>query len=344
MPKVCFEDFIPGQSTSYGRYTVDKDELVGFARAYDPQDFHTDEEAARSSFAGELIASGWMTAACHQRMICDEYLNDSSCMGSPGIEELKWIRPVRPGDVLHARRRVLAAKVSASKPDRGVVHVAQELFNQDDEPVLFQSNWIMFGLRHPKGLPASSDSAPATGAPARLDDVPERPALPPERSEIAHIALLDDVIIGSTLDLGSYTFSAAEIIDFSRRYDPQYFHIDPVAARSSQFGGLIASGWHTASGWMRSYANARASAVATAEARGERVAVLGPSPGFRNLRWLKPVHAGDTIRYRSTFVDKRASASRPGWGLVFHHNTGTNQHGVRVFEFTGCVFWESRRP
>lgn len=344
MPKVCFEDFIPGQSVSYGQYKVDKDELIAFSRAYDPQDFHTDEVAARSSFVGELIASGWMTAAIHQRMICDDYLNASSCMGSPGIEELKWLKPVKPGDVLRARRRVLAAKVSASKPDRGVVHVAQEIFNQNDDPVLFQSNWIMFGLRHPAKGAASSDSAPATGAPARLGPIPDRPALPPEDATRTHTALMDDIVPGAVLDLGSKTFSAEEIIDFSTRYDPQYFHVDPVAAKNSQFGGLIASGWHTAGGWMRCYADERARAVEVALARGHRPAMLGPSPGFRNLKWLKPVHAGDTIRYASRFVDMRASTSRPGWGLVFHDNTGVNQRGETVFSFSGCVFWECRRP
>lgn len=344
MPKFCFEDFIPGQSVSYGRYAVDKDELIAFSRAYDPQDFHTDEEAAKSSFVGELIASGWMTAAMHQRMICDDYLNDSSCMGSPGIEELKWLKPVKPGDVLHARRRVLAAKVSASKPDRGVVHVAQEIFNQNDDPVLFQSNWIMFGLRHPKGAPAPAADAPATGAPANLGPIPDRPSPPLADRQRAHVALLDDIAPGTTIDLGSHTFTEAEIIDFSSKYDPQYFHVDPVAARQSQFGGLIASGWHTAGGWMRCYADDRARAVAAALDRGERPAMLGPSPGFRNLKWLRPVHAGDTIRYASRFVDKRASASRPGWGLVFHDNTGVNQRGETVFAFSGCVFWECRRP
>jgi acyl dehydratase len=86
----------------------------------------------------------------------------------------------------------------------------------------------------------------------------------------------------------------------------------------------------------------RRSADKRARVAGERPAVLGPSPGFRDLRWLKPVYAGDTIRYHSTLTEKRPSASRPGWGLVFQHNTGDNQHGERVFEFRSTVLWERR--
>ncbi|HST94879.1 MAG TPA: MaoC family dehydratase N-terminal domain-containing protein, partial [Microvirga sp.] len=94
--------------------------------------------------------------------------------------------------------------------------------------------------------------------------------------------------------------------------------------------------------WMKHMVGHRDRIRAYALAHGQRPARLGPSPGFSNLKWQKPVYAGDTITFRTTVTAKRPSASRPGWGLVFHHNTGTNQHGEEVFAFDGMVFWERR--
>ena len=152
----------------------------------------------------------------------------------------------------------------------------------------------------------------------------------------------EDIAVGERAEVGRYTFTTDNIKAFARRFDPQPFHLDEAAAARSHFGALCASGWHTASVWMKRMVGYRDRTRTDALARGERPARLGPSPGFSNMKWVKPVYAGDTIAYRSTVTAKRASASRPGWGLVFHHNTGTNQHGEEVFAFDGMVFWERR--
>jgi acyl dehydratase len=117
--------------------------------------------------------------------------------------------------------------------------------------------------------------------------------------------------------------------------------MDEAAARNSSFGKLAASGWHTGSAWMAAMVEHRKRQVAALD--GSPAPRLGPSPGFRNLRWSKPVFVGDRITYHSSIVDTRASASRPQWGLFFHRNTGTNQHGEEVYSFDGCAFVE-RRP
>ena len=150
-------------------------------------------------------------------------------------------------------------------------------------------------------------------------------------------------MVGATDDLGGFTFSADEIVRFAQAFDPQRFHVDPEAAKHSLFGGLCASGWHTTAAWMKLMAAHREHVRGAALARGERPARLGASPGFTNLKWLKPVYAGDTISYRTTLTGKRVSASRPGWGLASHHNEGFNQYGEMVMSFDGAVFWE-RRP
>jgi acyl dehydratase len=150
----------------------------------------------------------------------------------------------------------------------------------------------------------------------------------------------EDVAVGAEVALGSFAFEAEDIKRFARLYDPQAFHLDEEAAKASHFGGLCASGWHTASVWMKLMIADAERAAAAARARGERPARLGPSPGFKDLKWLKPVFAGDVLTYASTVVDKRVSASRPGWGLVTTHNRAENAAGERVFEFVATVFWE----
>ena len=153
---------------------------------------------------------------------------------------------------------------------------------------------------------------------------------------------LDDLAVGERFALGSHTFQADEIKAFAKRFDPQPFHLDPEAAARSHFGGLVASGWHTAVIWMKLLVRDLTQASRTSLARGERPARVGSSPGFRDLKWLKPVYAGDTISYRTTAIDKRVTGSQPGWGLLFHENSGVNQKGEEVFRFTGSVFWERR--
>lgn len=152
----------------------------------------------------------------------------------------------------------------------------------------------------------------------------------------------EDIEVGERRDLGHHRFTAEDIKSFAVRYDPQPFHLDEAAAARSHFGALVASGWHTAAVFMRTFVEAERRIAAEMAARGEPAAKIGPSPGFRNLKWLKPVYAGDTIEYSSEVLEKRPLDSRPGWGLVTVRNAGTNQDGVLVFEFEGALFVERR--
>src|SRR5690349_24903727 len=117
----------------------------------------------------------------------------------------------------------------------------------------------------------------------------------------------DDIAIGEKTELGRFIFTADNIKAFARRFDPQAFHLDEAAAARSHFGALCASGWHTASVWMRLMVDHQRREDEARRGRGEAVASLGPSPGFRELKWLKPVYAGDTVTYATEIVGKRAS-------------------------------------
>jgi acyl dehydratase len=130
-----FEDYQPGSVHEYGAIAVDEAEIIAFARKFDPQDFHVDPEAAARGPFGGLIASGWHTASLMMRLLADHYLSKVASLGSPGIDELRWTQPVRPGDALSIRVTVLDAKRSRSKPDRGIVQTSIEVLNQRGEIV-----------------------------------------------------------------------------------------------------------------------------------------------------------------------------------------------------------------
>jgi acyl dehydratase len=152
------------------------------------------------------------------------------------------------------------------------------------------------------------------------------------------VSFYEDIRAGETYALGHHVFAAAEIKAFATRYDPQSFHVDEQAARRSQYGALIASGWHTASVWMRLMVTHRRRMAEAARARGTAVGVVGPALGFRDLKWLKPVYADDIIDYAAEVVEMRASDSHPGFGLMSIRATGVNQNGDLVISFVSTSF------
>ena len=154
----------------------------------------------------------------------------------------------------------------------------------------------------------------------------------------------EQIVVGEVHQYGSHTFTAEEIMRFAAAYDPQTFHADEAAARDSHFGSLIASGWHTASAMMRLFVDHFAREGERATSRGEVSPRFGPSPGFDDLQWLKPVYAGDTIAFTGTIRAKRESRSRPGWGIVTMETTGVNQRGEKVFVVTGHIFAVRTNP
>lgn len=142
---------------------------------------------------------------------------------------------------------------------------------------------------------------------------------------------------GARIEMGSHVFTADAIIEFARQFDPQRFHVDPEAARDSVFGALCASGWHTASIWMKLNVAAIGKLIATARAEGKTVPDFGPSPGFRNLKWHRPVFAGDEISYAQTVRAVRPLASKPGWSVLETEAEACNQSGEPVMSFQSAV-------
>ena len=138
-----FEDYLPGDVHEFGSITIGEAEIIEFARRFDPQPFHVDPEAAKGSVFGGLIASGWHTAGLAMRLLVDHYVSRVASLGSPGVDEVRWRKPVRPGDTLSIRVTVLESKLSRSKPDRGTIRSYVEVLNQDREVVM---TWNGIGL------------------------------------------------------------------------------------------------------------------------------------------------------------------------------------------------------
>jgi acyl dehydratase len=131
-----FEDYVPGITVECGSFSLSEADIIAFAKEYDPQPFHVDPVAAKDGPFGGLIASGWHTTSMMMRQLVDGYVSPESSLGAAGVDELRWPKPVRPGDTLHVRATVLEARRSSSKPDRGIVKTLMELTNQDGDLVM----------------------------------------------------------------------------------------------------------------------------------------------------------------------------------------------------------------
>jgi len=142
-----FDDYVPGASYECGTVSFDQDSIVAFAKEFDPQPFHLDPVAAAASQYGGLIASGWHTAAAVMRVLVENYLAAESSLGSPGLDEIRWPQPVRPGDTLRVRATVVEARRSLSKPDRGIIKTLVEAVNQDGRTVMRATAINFLGVR-----------------------------------------------------------------------------------------------------------------------------------------------------------------------------------------------------
>jgi len=147
--KIYWEDFEAGQVRDLGTVTPTREETIAFARQFDPQPFHLDDEAAKASVFGALSASGWHTCAMAMRLMVTNFLHETSSLGSPGLESLKWLKPVFPGDTLRLQVTVLEVKPMGKRPDVGLTRNLWEMFNQHGDKVLHMEGWGMFRRRTP---------------------------------------------------------------------------------------------------------------------------------------------------------------------------------------------------
>ena len=307
MTTLTFEDFTPGHFGTFGPRHVTREEILAFAAEFDPQPMHLDEAAANASMLKGLSGSGWHLGSIMMRMLFDGFIGRTASLGSPGVNEMRWLAPLRPGDDLTLDVDVAEARIS-QEPSRD-----RHRDLQGYDPQRGRRGAVRDGV--------ADHRAPACRG----------------GGEVA-MRFFEDIEIGAQREFGSFTFTADDIKKFATQFDPQRFHLDEEEGRKSLFGGLAASGWHVAAVCMKLLVADGKRLTAEAVARGEKVAVWGPSPGFRELRWIRPVLAGDTISFSNRVETKRTSEKRPEWGILQARNTGINQRGEVVYSFLATAF------
>ncbi len=330
------EDLAPGTTLTAGAKSVSREDIIAFASAFDPQPIHLDDVAAKASMVGGLCASGFHTCAMMMRLLCDEFLLRSTSLGSPGLDEVKWLRPVRPGDTLAVRVTVLESRALQSRADVGLCKMRFELLSRDGGVVLeAMTNQLLRRRIADAARPIVKVAKTAKPVEPTLWDEPAWTTQPRGN-------YFEDVVVGDVRDIGAHTFEHDEIIAFAREFDPQPFHLSEAGGKDSLFGGLAASGWHTAATFIRHIVLARQATEASLRDAGQSLAQWGPSPGFRLLGWPRPVLMGDRIEFRNKVVEKRELKSRPTRGLVMSQGEGRNQRGEIVFRMIGQLFVERR--
>jgi len=333
--RLYWEDFRAGEAVGFGHARASAADIAAFAREFDPAPADPADAAAAKLAAGGLVASDWHACAMLMRMMCDDYLCDAAGAGAPGVEHVKWFGWVRQGDELRVRRTPLETRASRSRPRIGIVRMLLEVFNQRDEAVL---SWLpvqLFDRREPD----AEAPPPAKIAAGNSAEPAPRPPAAPEGPGAPGWGAFEDIAIGDAARLGDHGFSRDAMLGFARRFNPQYFHADETAAAASLYGGLIASGWHTASVWNRLCVAHRMRRPA---ASAGRRAAVGPTIAVLDMKWPAPVRPGDTVSYAMRVCDKAESDAYPGFGVLTSHHQGVNQRGETVLSLMHET-WVERR-
>nr|WP_170297385.1 MaoC/PaaZ C-terminal domain-containing protein [Burkholderia latens] len=318
--------------------SIELDDIVRFAREYDPQPMHVDPEAAKESIMGGLIASGLHTCSLAARMIAESLPLGSKPVAIQNVDMVKWIKPVRAGDRLQLRKTILKAYKSENS-DTEIVQYRFDVLNGSDQEVMNQTAWVAFGprasdLQTRLQFEEARDAADKSEAGSPNMDAGDRHL---DRS------YFDDVIVGESAILGHHQFTAEEIESFAQVYDSLPCHwVDRGESLDHLSGRRTAPGWLVTSVWMKLYVTGRNKTVHANFSATGRQAQYGLSPGIWDMKWLKPVHAGDILSYSARVSKTRLVNSKPGWGLVFYENDAVNQRGERVFECKTAIFWECR--
>ena len=208
------EDMVPGRTFAYGTRSVSRADIIAFATAFDPQAIHLDEAAAKASIVGGLCASGFHTCAVMMRLLCDGFLLRSTSLGSPGLDEVKWSKPLRPGDTVSVAIHVLESRNLQSRPEVGISKMRFELINQHGDVILSALTNQMMSRRQPGPASMAAEKPRPTGVRVpTLWDEAAATTMPEGNS-------FEDVVVGDVRDLGGHTFGRDDMPDEYRRRVP----------------------------------------------------------------------------------------------------------------------------
>jgi len=322
----CWEDIAPGQSFALGQIRLSEAEIVAFASAYDPQVFHTDPQAAKSTFLRGLAASGWHSCVLMMRLLHDGLLAGSAYLGMPRIDAIRWHAPLRPDQAVTVSARCLDKRALSDRPEAGVCALRIEAEDAKGRSVARWDAHALFARR-------------AGDADAAMTDwcalMAEGRAANARRAGGAHmLRFFDEVQLGDEIAAGSHVFTAEEIARFAEAFDPgPAWRADGSPMARGGAADQTASIWHVAAAWMRSIVDYYHNERAWLNQSGRAAPRLGPSPGIIHASWPKPVRAGDEIAFRSWAERKIELPHRSGWGLLLAGTEGVNQRGEPVVRF-----------
>jgi len=318
-----WEDYSEGETGSFGRIKVTADTIKRFAVAYDPQPFHLDDGAARATPLRGLAASGWHTCALLMRQVEQQVLSMSGYLGSPGIDDIRWLKPVRPGDILEGKIIWLSKCPCSRRSDVGRWSIAIEAINQSGDLVLRLNGHVLLARR---GAAVADVPRSSSCCAARLARPPRARRRPGDHL----IRYFEDVQQGDEIALGSYDFTTDAIHSYSHNIGTPTGDREPPAHAVGEGSCRRVNGWHIIAAWMRrivDYYQAEADWLA---GKGRPVPLLGPAVGARSLYWLKPVHSGDRITFSSWVEHKLQAGTSSEWGLLVAGAEGVDQKGEVV--------------
>ena len=324
--KLCWEDFSAGQKFHFGHNVIGRDDIVRFARLYDPQPFHTDEHAAKLTMLEGLAASGWHVCTIFMRMLDEGLLSRCKHAGIDTIDEVQWRVPVRPNDQLRCRITCLDLQPSLANTGHGLGIFYCEAINSHQDTVMTWRLQLKLVSRNGIGDQCSAVSKKN----ARASSVVRR-------SKEHAINFFEDVQVGDDIELGSYTLSRERILAFNTNYGHQPVHPD------ARLGHVSASGWHLTAIWMQRLVRYYNREARWLESTGRAVPQLGPSPGVKDLRWHRPVYEGDTLSFSCWAERKVGMSSKSGWGLLYVGSDVYNQDSELILSFHAFLFLERHR-
>lgn len=319
-----WEDFAVGWVQTFGSCEISREDIVGFARRYDPQPFHIDEQAARLTMLEGLAASGWHICTILMGMLDEGLLSRCRFARLCAIDEIKWRIPVRPGDRLGCRITCLGTHPHCGRPGLGICAFHCEAINSSGRTVM--SWWVQMQLARRTGFIDSGATIESERRRSTAVRVPGDHA----------VKFFEDVCLGSEITLGSYAFSAKRVVAFNKQYGSQPIHPDAVPDR------LSASGWQVTAVWMRLLVNYYMREARKLRVVNRPVPQLGPSPGVKHLHWHRPVYGDDILTFSCWAERKVEVTSKPGWGLLVAGIEVRNQFNQSVVSFYAQLFLERR--
>lgn len=320
MLQLYWEDIDCGETVPFGTATMTRDEIVAFATEFDPQPFHLDDEAARDTILKGQSASGWHTCAIVHRLMADALAERALPLQLSGAEDIRWRKPVRPGDTLSGRLVISAKSACACDERSGACHAIVDVTNQSSDVVATWRTDCIVPRRNPSSGYGACAGRPCGGRIARASRV---------RADHG-IKFFDDVGIGDDIDLGCYAFTEERVGAFLERYGSvgQFPSHDHGFASDQRIGQ-----WHIVSAWMHCIVRYYRQHAERLRRRCESVPLLGPAAGVKHLRWHAPVRVGELISF-STWAERKIEIStRDSWGLLVAGAEGVNAAGTKVVSF-----------